>query len=475
MRNKLVYKYIGKVLIGFALLLFCPIIVALYYKESITPFLIPSFISVIAGIILSNLKPKNKNLYAKDGFCIVTVSWIIISLIGCIPFIVGDNLSFFDAFFETVSGLTTTGATIFNDVEHLPNSLLFWRSFTHFIGGMGVLAFVMAIVPLSKNDKSMHVLKAEMPGPTVSKMVPSIKKTLFILYGIYIGLILLMFSILLIGGLTPFHAINIALSTAGTGGFSILNNSIASYTPFIQWTVTIFMFLFGINFNIYFLILMNDTKTALKSEELRVYLLLYLFSVIFIVANTYQMFDTLSEAIRHGAFHISSLMTSTGSSIGDINIYPTSCRILCLCLMLISACAGSTCGGFKISRLLICIKSIKRDILKTFHPNSIRTITFEGKKVEEDTVKSTRSFLLLYAAIIVILMFLISFDGFTLDQTINAVFTTFGNVGLCFDISTFTNFSNFSKFILSIGMLFGRLEIFPIIVWASTLRKKSSF
>ena len=475
MRNKLVYKYIGKVLIGFALLLFCPIIVALYYKESITPFLIPSFISMIAGIILNNLKPKNKNLYAKDGFCIVTVSWIIISLIGCIPFIVGDNLSFFDAFFETVSGLTTTGATIFNDVEHLPNSLLFWRSFTHFIGGMGVLAFVMAIVPLSKNDKSMHVLKAEMPGPTVSKMVPSIKKTLFILYGIYIGLILLMFSILLIGGLTPFHAINIALSTAGTGGFSILNNSIASYTPFIQWTVTIFMFLFGINFNIYFLILMNDTKTALKSEELRVYLLLYLFSVIFIVANTYQMFDTLSEAIRHGAFHISSLMTSTGSSIGDINIYPTSCRILCLCLMLISACAGSTCGGFKISRLLICIKSIKRDILKTFHPNSIRTITFEGKKVEEDTVKSTRSFLLLYAAIIVILMFLISFDGFTLDQTINAVFTTFGNVGLCFDISTFTNFSNFSKFILSIGMLFGRLEIFPIIVWASTLRKKSSF
>ena len=475
MRNKLVYKYIGKVLIGFAILLLCPILIGLYYKESITPFLIPTSLSMILGIVLNNLKPKNQNLYAKDGFSIVTVSWILIGLIGCIPYIVGDNLSFFDAFFETISGLTTTGATIYEDVEHISKGLLFWRSFTHFIGGMGVLAFVMAIVPLAKNDKSMHVLKAEMPGPTVSKIVPSIKKTLFILYGIYIGLTILEFAFLLIGGLTPFHAINIALSTAGTGGFAILNSSIASYSPFIQWTVTIFMFLFGINFNIYFLILMNDTKTALKSEELRVYILLYLFSVIFIVSNTYQMFDTLGEAIRQGAFHASSLMTSTGFSIGDINIYPSSCRILCLCLMVISACAGSTCGGFKISRLLICIKSIKRDILKAFHPNSIRTITFEGKKVEENTVKSTCTFLFLYIGIIILIMFLISFDGLSLDQSLNAAFTTFGNVGLCFDISTFANFSNFSKTVLSIGMLFGRLEIFPIIIWISTLRKKSSF
>ena len=475
MRNKLVYKYIGKVLIGYAILLLCPVLIGLYYNEPTTSFLIPSAISMTLGITLNNLKPQNKNLYAKDGFVIVTISWFLISLIGVLPFMIGDNLSFFDALFETVSGLTTTGATIYNDVEHLPNSILFWRSLTNFIGGMGVLAFVMAVVPLSKKDKSMHVLKAEMPGPTVAKIVPSIKKTLFILYGIYIGLILLMFAMLLIGGLTPFPAINIALSTAGTGGFTILNSSIASYTPFIQWTVTIFMFLFGINFNIYFLILMNDTKTALKSEELRVYIILYIISVVFIVTNTYQLFDTLGEAIRQGAFHVSSLITSTGASIGDINIYPTSCRIICLCLMLISACAGSTCGGFKISRLLICIKSIRRDILKAFHPNSVRTITFERKKVDEETIKSTRAFLLLYIAIIIILMFLISFDGFTLDQTINAVFSTFANVGLCFDISSFASFSNFSKLTLSIGMLLGRLEIFPIIIWLSTLRKKSSF
>ena len=471
MRNKLVYKYVGKVLIGFAILLLCPVIIGLYYKESIIPYLIPSLVSLVIGLLLNSLKPDNKNLYAKDGFVIVTISWFLISIIGSIPYMIGDKISFFDAFFETVSGLTTTGATIYNDVEILPRSLLFWRSFTHYIGGMGVLAFVMAIVPLSKNDKSMHVLKAEMPGPAVSKIVPSIKKTLFILYGIYIGLTLLEFSILLIGGLTPFESLTLSLGTAGTGGFSILNSGLSTYSSFVQWTIAIFMFLFGVNFNIYFLILMNDAKSAFKSEELRAYILLYIFSVIFIVANTFHLFSSFGEALRHGAFHVSSLMTSTGYSIGNINVYPTSCRILCLCLMLISACAGSTCGGFKISRLLICLKSIKRDILKTFHPNSVRTITFEGKKVEETTVKSTTTFLFLYIGIIVILMFLISFDGLSLNQTINAVFTTFGNVGLCFDISSFAEFSNFSKFILSIGMLLGRLEIFPIIVWASSLRK----
>lgn len=471
MRNKLVYKYLGKVLIGFSILLLFPIIVSLIYKESIISFLIPSLISLVLGLLLNSIEPANKNLYAKDGFVIVTMAWFLISLIGSMPFMLGDNLSFFDAFFETVSGLTTTGASIYEDVEHLTHGLLFWRCFTNFIGGMGVLTFVMAIVPLSKNDKSMHVLKAEMPGPTVSKLVPSIKKTLLYLYGIYIGLTLLLLALLLIGGNKPFDSLLLSISTAGTGGFSLLNSGLATYTPYTQWLIAIFMFLFGVNFNIYFLILMKDIKSALKSEELKAYILIYIFAVIFIVANTFYMFDTLSEALRQGAFHVSSIMTSTGASIGNINIYPTSCRILILFLMLVSACAGSTCGGFKISRLLICIKSIKRDILKTFHPNSVRTITFEGKKVNEETVKSTKSYLLLYIGIIIILMFLISFDGFTLDQTINAVFTTFANVGLCFDIPNFALFSNFSKFILSIGMLFGRLEIFPIIVWASSLRR----
>ena len=471
MRNKLVYKYLGKVLIVLSFLIIIPIIVSFASNESILPFLIPLLLSLVLGILLSNIKTENKNLYAKDGFVIVTMSWLLISIIGAIPFIIGDNLSIFDAFFESVSGFTTTGASIYKDVEHLTYGLKFWRAFMHFIGGMGVLAFVMAIVPLSKNDKSMHVLKAEMPGPSVAKLVPSIKKTLFYLYLIYIGLTTTEFILLLIGGLHPFDSLLVSLSTAGTGGFSSLNTSLATFTVFNKWVVTIFMFLFGVNFNIYFLIIMKDLKTALKSEELKIYLIIYLLSTLFIIFNTYSMFDNIFTTITEGAFHVSSIMTSTGFSVGDINIYNTPCRILFLLLMIISACAGSTCGGFKTSRLIICFKSIKRDILKTFHPNSVRTITFEDKKVDESTVKSISTYLLLYIGIMLILMFLISFDNITLTQTINAVFTTFGNVGLCFDISNFSEFSNFSKLVLSIGMLFGRLEIFPIIVWASSFKR----
>lgn len=472
MKNKLIYKYIGKVLIGFAILLLCPICVSLYFKESLIHFLIPLIISLLTGIIFNSLKPKNKNIYAKDGFIIVSISWILISIIGAIPLILGDNLNFFDAFFEAVSGLTTTGATIYEDIEHLTKSLSFWRCFMHFIGGMGVLAFVMAIVPLSKNDKSMHVLKAEMPGPSVAKLVPSIKKTLFYLYAIYIILTLLEFSLLLLGGLNIFDSLLISFSTAGTGGFAVLNSSIATYSVFNKWVITIFMFLFGINFNIYFLIIMKDIKTALKSEELKVYLILFICSTIFIIINTYKMFNTLGETILSSAFHISAIMTSTGFSMGDINIYPTNCQIICLLLMLISACAGSTCGGFKISRLIIIFKTIKREILKAFHPNSVHVIKFEGKKVDESAVKNTTTFMFLYILLIIIIMFLISFDGFSLSETINAVFTTFANVGLCFEISNFAAFSSFSKFVLSIGMLLGRLEIFPIIVLLSNLTKE---
>lgn len=471
MKNKLVYKYIGKVLIGFSLLLIAPLLVSIIYKESLIPFIIPLIISLVLGLLLNSIKIKNKNMYAKDGFIIVALSWIIISIIGAIPLMIDCKISFSSAFFEAVSGLTTTGATIFEDVEHLAKSILFWRSFMHFIGGMGVLAFVMAIVPLSKNDKSMHVLKAEMPGPSVAKLVPSIKKTLFYLYFIYIGLTTIEFVLLMIGGLNPFDSLLIAFGTAGTGGFSVLNTSLATYSVFNKWVVCIFMFLFGVNFNIYFLILMKDIKSALKSEELKAYILIFVVSFTFILFNTYNMFANIGEAVLETSFHVSSIMTSTGYSIGDINFYPTSCRVVILALMLISACAGSTCGGFKVSRLLIILKIIKRDILKVIHPNSIRTITFEGKKVEEETIKSTQTFMFLYILLIIFIMFVVSFEGITLEQTINAVFTTFCNVGLCFGISSFANFSALSKIVLSIGMLLGRLEIFPIIVLFSDIHK----
>lgn len=471
MKNKLVYKYIGKVLIGFSLLLIAPIIVSLIYKERFLSFLVPLFISLVLGLLLNSIKVKEQHMYAKDGFVIVALSWIIISIIGAIPLMIDCKIPFASALFEAVSGLTTTGATIFEDVEHLSKGILFWRSFMHFIGGMGVLAFVMAIVPLSKNDKSMHVLKAEMPGPSVAKLVPSIKKTLFYLYFIYIGLTTVEFILLMIGGLNPFDSLLIAFGTAGTGGFSVLNTSLATYSVFNKWVVAIFMFLFGVNFNIYFLILMKDVKSALKSEELRAYILIFIIAVTFILLNTYHMFVNIGEAILETTFHVSSIMTSTGYSIGDINFYPTSCRIVMLFLMLISACAGSTCGGFKVSRLLIILKTIKRDILKVIHPNSVRTITFEGKKVEEETIKSTQTFMFLYILLILFIMFIVSFERYSLEQTINAVFTTFGNVGLCFGISSFANFSSLSKIVLSIGMLLGRLEIFPIIVLFTDFKK----
>lgn len=471
MKNKLVYKYIGKVLIAFAALMILPMIVCIIYKENAFPFFIPAFISLVVGALLNSFKIKNKILYAKDGFIIVALSWIIISLIGALPLWISGDAKLVDAIFEAVSGLTTTGATIFKDVEVLGKGILFWRSFMHFIGGMGVLAFVMAVVPLASNDKSMHVLKAEMPGPSVAKLVPGIKKTLMILYEIYLGLTLMQIILLLIGGMNFFDSLLIAFSTAGTGGFATLNSSAASFSIFNKYVVAIFMFLFGINFNIYFLILMRDIKNALKSEELKVYIMIFIFSVLFIFINTMNMFNNIGQAFTESFFHVSSIMTSTGMSVGDINIFPTASRILFLMLMLISACAGSTCGGFKISRLLILLKTIKRELLKAIHPNSVRTITFEGKKVDEDTVRSTCLYLLLYAIFIVAIMFVVSFDKVTFSQAVNATFTTFANVGLCFDISNFADFSIISKIVLSIGMLLGRLEILPIMVLFSDIRK----
>ena len=472
MKNKIVYKYIGKVLIVFSFLLSFPIIISLIYNEPLFPFLVPQLISLSLGIVLNSINTDSEIIYAKDGFEIVAISWIIISIIGAIPLYINGDASFIDSIFETVSGFTTTGATIFKNVETLNKSILFWRSFSHFIGGMGVLTFVMVIVPLSRNDKSMHLLKAEMPGPSVGKLVPSIKKTLIYLYGIYLYLTLLEIILLLFGGMDLFTSTLISFSTAGTGGFSILNTSLATYPVFCKYIVAVFMLLFGVNFNIYFLVLMGKFKSALKSEELRVYIFIYVFAVIFVFLNTITMFNSISEAFLESTFHISSIMTSTGFSIGNINIYPTSSRVLCLILMIISACAGSTCGGIKVSRLIIAFKTIKRELKKLIHPNSVQVIVFEGKKVSDEIVRSSNTFLFLYAILIILIIFIVGFDGFSIETTINAVFTTFANVGLSFNISNFAEFSILSKIVLSIGMLLGRLEIFPILVLFTDWKRK---
>ena len=463
MRNKLIYKYIGKVLIGYSILIIIPFIVGLFFKELAFSFLLTGVITFLAGFLLSNIKTNNSHLYARDGFKIVTISWIIISLIGSIPIFTDTNVTIIDSIFEAVSGFTTTGASIFKDVEHLPKSILFWRDFMHFIGGMGVLAFVMAIIPLAKNDKSMYLLKAEMPGPTVSKLVPSLKRTLYYLYGIYFALTISEFILLLISGMSIFDSLLISMGTAGTGGFSPLNTSLATYTEFSKIIVTIFMFLFGINFNLYFLLLIKDFKSIIKSEELRVYVGLYLFTVFLLFINSLSLFANVEETLLNSFFNTSSFISSTGYSIGNVNIYPTICRVWILFIMVVSACAGSTCGGFKISRLILIFKVIKRDILKIVHPNSVKIITFEGKKVEEETLNNTKSFMFLYIILILLILFIVSIDGFSFETSLNAVFTTFGNVGLYFEIPDFALFSDLSKIVMCLGMLLGRLEIYPII------------
>ena len=473
MRAKITLNFIGKVLIGMAVLFTFPIFTALIYHENILNFVIPQVISLIVGILLNLIKyEKNSQIYARDGLKIVALSWIIISLIGALPIYLNHDAPYIDALFETVSGFTTTGATIFKDVEHLDKAILFWRGFTHFIGGMGVLAFVMAIIPLSTKNKSMHVLKAEMPGPSVSKLVPSMKKTLAILYGIYIGLTVLEIALLKIAHMPTFDSIVIAFGTAGTGGFSVLNTSIASYTTMAKYVIAIFMFLFGVNFNIYFLVALGKVKEALKSEELKVYASMFIVAVAIVVLNTVHIFGNTYKAFEEAFFHVSSIMTSTGYAIGDINVYPSTSRVVMLVLMLISACAGSTCGGLKISRLIICAKSIKRNLIKQVHPNAVQVVKFEGKKVSEETIENTNTFIFLYVALILLFILIISFNGYNIETTINAVFTTFANVGLCFNIQNFQEFTVLSKATLCIAMLLGRLEIFPLVSLISDMRKE---
>ena len=473
MRAKITLNFIGKVLIGMAVLFTFPIFTALIYHENILNFVIPQVISLTVGILLNLIKyEKNSQIYARDGLKIVALSWIIISLIGALPIYLNHDAPYIDALFETVSGFTTTGATIFKDVEHLDKAILFWRGFTHFIGGMGVLAFVMAIIPLSTKNKSMHVLKAEMPGPSVSKLVPSMKKTLAILYGIYIGLTVLEIALLKIAHMPTFDSIVIAFGTAGTGGFSVLNTSIASYTTMAKYVIAIFMFLFGVNFNIYFLVALGKVKEALKSEELKVYASMFIVAVAIVVLNTVHIFGNTYKAFEEAFFHVSSIMTSTGYAIGDINVYPSTSRVVMLVLMLISACAGSTCGGLKISRLIICAKSIKRNLIKQVHPNAVQVVKFEGKKVSEETIENTNTFIFLYVALILLFILIISFNGYNIETTINAVFTTFANVGLCFNIQNFQEFTVLSKATLCIAMLLGRLEIFPLVSLISDMRKE---
>lgn len=461
-------------------LMLLPLITALIYKEAVSLSLgISIAVAVAAGFLLTKIsKPGLKTIYAKEGFVITALSWLALSAVGALPFFIsGEIPSYIDAFFETVSGLTTTGASILRDVESMSKGLLMWRSFTHWVGGMGVLVFVMAIIP-SLSDRSIHLLRAEVPGPVVGKLVPKIRQTTRILYIIYVALTAAEVVFLLAGGMNLFESLVHAFGTAGTGGFSSRAISIGAYNPYIQWVVGIFMLAFGVNFNLYYLILLKKIKPVLKSTELWVYVSIVVASVILIGINIAPVYDSLSETVRHAFFQVSSIITTTGYSTADFNLWPNFSKLILLLLMFVGGCAGSTAGGIKVARVVMLYKIIKTELQRLLHPRSVKVSRFEGKSLDNSTLTSVNSYLAVYTMLFCAFVFIVGFNGFDIETTISAVSACFNNIGPAFGIAgpmgNFADFSVFSKIVLSMAMLFGRLEIYPIILTlsASTWAKK---
>lgn len=471
MNKKMILKIISKIVAMEGILLLIPFLVGIYYKE-FQDAKIYLFISILTFSIffaLSKIKVKNTNIYAKDGLICTALIWIIWSIIGALPFYISKYIpNYFDALFETVSGFTTTGSTILSNIEGLSKSMLFWRSFTHWIGGMGVLVFVLAFIPVAERGEALFLMKAEVPGPTVGKLVPKAKKTAMILYMMYLALTIIEIIFLLFGKMNLFEATLHAFSTAGTGGFSTRNASVAAFnSPYIEYVISIFMVLFGINFNIYFFLLIKNFKDIFKNEELRLYLGIITISVITITINIYSMYNDLEKAFRASLFQVTSIITTTGFITENFNIWPSYSKIILILLIIIGACAGSTGGGIKISRVLILLKEIKLYIKKLFHPRLVDIITVDNKKVDTNVRNATLMFVALYCLICVISIILISINNFDFETTITAVITTLGNTGPGLGgvgaVDNFYKFSNFSKIILSLDMLIGRLEILPIL------------
>ena len=444
---------------------------AIYWEPAFFSFLIMIAISVGLGLLMTIKKPKNSTLYAKEGFVIVSVSWILLSLFGALAFILsGATTNFVDALFESASGFTTTGASIFGDVESLPRSVLMWRSFSHWIGGMGVLVFIMAFLPLS-GGQNMHIMRAESPGPEVSKLVPRVKKTALILYVIYFMLTFIMFALLLFFDMDVFEAINTAFSTAGTGGFGFRNDSCASFTAAQQIVITVFMLLFSINFNSYYLVLRLKFKDALNSE-VRAFLLIVSVAVGIITAdlwiNLTTQFDSVWEALRHAAFTVSSLISTTGFSTVDFNLWPALSQTMLVIVMFIGACAGSTGGGIKVSRILILFKGMSRELRTIVHPRQVKKITIDGKPVDREVTRSVNAYITTFIVIFTLSLLAISFEEKDLITNFTAVTATINNVGPGLGgvgpTSNFADFTAFSKLVFTFDMLAGRLELFPMLI-----------
>ncbi|MBR3597959.1 MAG: TrkH family potassium uptake protein [Clostridia bacterium] len=470
MNKKMVLYTLGKIIWVEAALLLLPVVVCLLYSnDSLFSFAVTLVTAVaVAAPLTIFCKPQNKVIYSKEGFVIVSLAWIVMSLIGALPFVIsGEIPSFIDAFFETVSGFTTTGASIIENVEAMSEGILFWRSFTHWIGGMGVLVFVMALTA-GLPDRSIHIMRAEMPGPIVDKLVPKARETAKILYLIYICMTVAEIIILVICKMPLFEALVHTFGTAGTGGFGVKADSIAGYSPVIQWVITVFMFLFGINFNLYYLILLRRIKSAFKSSELWVYAGVGVVSCIAITFNISEMYGSFSEALRHSAFQVSTVMTTTGYATADFNMWPGFSKTLLLILMFMGACAGSTAGGLKVSRVIILAKGIRRELTRLLHPRSVKTLKLDGKRLDEQTLSTTALYFTVYAACLVAVWFILSMDKYDTETNFSAAIACFNNIGPGLGIvgpaGNYSGYSVISKIVLSAAMLLGRLEIFPMLL-----------
>lgn len=478
MNKRMIAYILGILLLCEAGLMLLPTVVSLIYGEAVvTSFLATIVLLIATGSVLIAMKPKDKTIYARHGLIIVALGWILMSLFGALPFYFsGEIPSYLDAVFESVSGFTTTGSSILTDVEALSKSMLFWRSFTHWIGGMGVLVFMMAVLPLAGGGGDLHLMRAESPGPNVSKLVPKSSKTARILYGIYLALTVLEIIVLLIGGMPLFDSVTITFGTAGTGGFGVLNSSIAEYSTFCQGVITVFMALFGINFNFYFLLLCKKFKDALKSEEVWTYLAIMISAIVVIAINVKDMFSSFGEALHHSAFQVSSVMTTTGFATTDFNQWPELSRIIMLGVMCVGACAGSTGGGLKVSRVIILLKSARREFRRISHPRSVKIITFDGNRVSDETIRNTFAYFFIYAMIFAASVLVVALDNFDFTTTTTSVIATLNNIGPGLNMVGATgNYSDFgflSKLVLIADMLLGRLEIFPLLFLFAPSKQK---
>lgn len=469
MNFAIIFHILGWVLNIEAALLTLPLATGFIYGESsVTAFLLTIAICLIIGIPLAIYKPKNRVFYVREGFVTVALCWIVMSVVGALPFLFSGSISHpVDAMFEAVSGFTTTGASVIADVEALPHCILFWRSFTHWIGGMGVLVFLLSILPMV-GGSHMNLMKAESPGPIVSRLTPTVQSTAKVLYSIYIVMTGVEIVFLLFGGMPLFDALTTAFGTAGTGGFGIKNNSIAGYSVYLQVVVTVFMILFGVNFNVYYLMLIKKFRQSLLVEELRWYLGVIALAVTAIAFNVWHLFGSLSEAFQQSAFQVASIITTTGYSTVDFNLWPQASRTILVMLMFVGACAGSTGGGIKVSRFVILLKTMRKELEQFLHPRSVRKIKMDGKALEHETVRNTNVFFIAYVMIFAFSILLLSMDELDLVTNFTAVAATFNNIGpglgLVGPSANFSVFSAPAKLVLIFDMLAGRLEIFPMLV-----------